>query len=90
MVELEEEANLHREENEELRRANDEFAVVNDDLQNRIEEMERLNIQRDDQAESEKLDLNGQLESAQRKIDNYKDKLLEKVDVIRRLELELA
>jgi len=54
MVELEEEANLHREENEELRRANDEFAVVNDDLQNRIEEMERLNIQRDDQAESEK------------------------------------
>ena len=59
MVELEEEANLHKEENEELRRANDEFAVVNDDLQKRIEEMERLNIQRDDQAESEKLDLNG-------------------------------
>lgn len=54
MNELEEGANLLREENEELRRANDEFAAVNDDLQNRIEEMERLNIQRDDQAESEK------------------------------------
>ena len=34
--------------------------------------------------------MRAQLQIAQRKIQNYKDKMLEKVDIIRKLELELA
>lgn len=35
-------------------------------------------------------EIRSQLETATRKINNYKDKVLEKVEIIRKLELELA